>query len=214
MLTDQDVHAQSNTSLFTLSAERLSFQMAQLCCTCCFLCYLFNFTKLLKSLVKPAAIIIRPETACLYLCTRNISGELILQILLVHKACTHMRWVFVLLALACPKYSAAFETEIYSLFVFLLSYCVANILSRIHAAHVPARMGEEEREGVLVADFNDANNFLTQRNCNSDAETERSPFHPMNQHDPISAYKPPQPPSLTPSFPLLPRWLQEQRRAR
>lgn len=47
-------------------------------------------------------------------------------------------------------------------------------------------------EGRLDGDFADTNNFLTQRYCNSGKETRRSPFYPMNQHDPISAYKPPQ----------------------
>lgn len=42
------------------------------------------------------------------------------------------------------------------------------------------------REGRLDGDFTDTNNFLTQRYCNSSGENS-SPFHPMNQHDPISA---------------------------
>lgn len=42
------------------------------------------------------------------------------------------------------------------------------------------------REGRLDGDFTDTNNFLTQRYCNSGGENS-SPFHPMNQHDPISA---------------------------
>lgn len=38
----------------------------------------------------------------------------------------------------------------------------------------------------------DTSNFLMQPFCNSREETGCSPFYPMNQHDPIFAYKPSQ----------------------
>lgn len=47
---------------------------------------------------------------------------------------------------------------------------------------------ERRRDGGLT----DTGNFLMQPFCNSREETGCSPFYPMNQHDPIFAYKPSQ----------------------
>lgn len=47
---------------------------------------------------------------------------------------------------------------------------------------------ERRRDGGLT----DTSNFLMQPFCNSREETGCSPFYPMNQHDPIFAYKPSQ----------------------
>lgn len=47
-------------------------------------------------------------------------------------------------------------------------------------------------EGRRDGDLTDTSNFLMQPFCNSREETGCSPFYPMNQHDPIFAYKPSQ----------------------